>query len=323
MVAPEPASLPLSAVNWQDTSFNLLPDTWPDQIPGSTGPIAFPFQTGLPLVQCWNNMYRILDGRDRLRAQLRIAEQNARKAHVCFVVTEEMDQAGVWELILQARSLATPLSPVECAVFLKKIRAIATEREVNDRFLPLLPKEYHRLRPASFDYVLELPQSLQTALHCGKISETAARLLASEEHETATSFVRIITTLKLGGNKQKNFVQGCREIALREDVSLREILREISKTGILSDHEPNPPQQAARLLAWLSQRLHPRLQQAENRWRHFVSQLELPGPVSCVHSPSFERDEVTFSITCPTKEAAQQLWQAIKAPVQKALLRSP
>lgn len=323
MVAPEAASLPLSAVNWRDTGFSLLPDTWPELRPDHTDSMAFSFPATLPLVQRWNNMYRILDGRDRLRTQLRIAEKNGRKAHVCFVVPEEMDQAGMWELILQARSLTTPLSPVECAVFLKKIRTIATEHEVKDHFLPLLPKEYNRLRPASFDYILDLPESLQMALHCGKISETTARLLALEEHAAAASFVRIITTLKLGGNKQKNFVQGCREISLREDVTSQEILREISETGILSDQEPNPPQQAARLLTWLAQRLHPRLQQAENRWRHFVSQLELPGPVSCTHSPSFERDEVTISITCPTKEAAQKLWQAIKEPVQNTLHRSP
>lgn len=323
MAAPELASLPLTAMNWQDTSFSLLPDTWPEQMPADTDSMAFSCPASLPLVQRWHNMYRILDGRDRLRAQLRLAEKNERPAHVCFVVAEKMDQIGIWEIILQARSLTTPLSPVEYAVFLKKIRAIATDDQLKDRFPPLMPGEYTRLRPTSLDYILDLPESLQMALHCGKISETTARLLAPEEHGTAASFVRIITTLKLGGNKQKNFVQGCQEISLREDVSPREILQEISATGILSDHEPNPPQQAARLMTWLAQRLHPRLQQAENRWRHFVSQLELPGPVSCTHSPSFERDEVTFSITCPTKEAAQKLWQAIKGPVQESLHRTP
>ena len=85
---------------------------------------------------------------------------------------------------------------------------------------------------------------------------------------------------------------------------------------ILNHQEANPPQKTKNLMNRLSRKYMPRSSHAADEFKRFAASMHLPQNVSVDHTPFFEDDSVTLSITFSNRESVQNAWEKIKRAVR-------
>jgi hypothetical protein len=126
------------------------------------------------------------------------------------------------------------------------------------------------------------------------------------------SLFEIIKSLNLSFSNQKKIISICRELASRTNQSITDLLGDPEIENILGHKRSNPPQKTANLMNLLTNRKMPRYCDAEKKFKHLVSSLKLPKNVSVTHTPYFENNRVTLSITVSTLEQFHETWIKIK-----------
>ena len=117
----------------------------------------------------------------------------------------------------------------------------------------------------------------------------------------------------MGTGKQKRFFNLIRDIAFREGSSITSYLQKKEITEILDHKDMNIPQKIKHLGNLLQHELNPTSSLAEGAFEKQVASLQLPANYAISHSPSFEKDEITLSITFKDfDECAQYLSQQQK-----------
>jgi beta-mannanase len=67
---------------------------------------------------------------------------------------------------------------------------------------------------------------------------------------------------------------------------------------------------------WLSRKYMPRSSQAEDEFKRFIASMQLPRNVSVDHTPFFEDDSVTLSISFSNTKSVQNAWKKIKNAIR-------
>jgi ParB family chromosome partitioning protein len=122
----------------------------------------------------------------------------------------------------------------------------------------------------------------------------------------------IITSLRLSASYQKKILSICRELAGRENIDIAALLDDDEVGQILHHKDANPPQKTKKLMTWLSGKYMPRSRQAEKEFKRFTMAMQLPPNVSIEHTPFFEDDSMTLSITYTNRKSLQHAWEKIK-----------
>ena len=65
----------------------------------------------------------------------------------------------------------------------------------------------------------------------------------------------------------------------------------------MMDRTLDNPKKTSRIMNWLNKQIFPQLSEAEEDFQKFITQLDLPKNSKISHSPSFEKDSITFSTT--------------------------
>ena len=119
----------------------------------------------------------------------------------------------------------------------------------------------------------------------------------------------------MGDGKQKKFFSLIRDIAFRKGSSITAFLQKKDIRAILDHTEMNIPQQIHHLGSLLQQEINPSSSLAEEVFAQQVKTLRLPEKYQVSHSPSFEKDEITVSITFKDFAECQQYLQQKMEPI--------
>jgi hypothetical protein len=165
--------------------------------------------------------------------------------------------------------------------------------------------------------LLELEKPIIRAIHGGLLHESVARDLSPLPAAGRMALFHIITSLRLSVSYQKKLVTACREIAIREEKNIAELLENREVSSILNHPGANPPQKTKNLMTWLTRRHMPRSSQAEAEFAAFVAAMQLPDKVTIQHTSFFEDDAVTLSVTFADRKSLQDAWEGIKNAIHK------
>jgi hypothetical protein len=124
-----------------------------------------------------------------------------------------------------------------------------------------------------------------------------SEILSLPEESDKLALVQLFKDCGMGDGKQKRFFSLIRDIALREGSTISSYLQQEKIRAILDHEEMNVPQKIHHLGDLLQQELTPSYSLAERDFVKQVKELHLPINYSISHAPSFERDEITLSIT--------------------------
>ena len=112
--------------------------------------------------------------------------------------------------------------------------------------------------------------------------------LARHPPEIAVDLARLFEQLKLSLNKQKEIITLMGEIALREDVSIRQVLSCKTLQQILTDEDLDRSQKGRQIRHYLRQRRFPRIVKAEQHYHAQLKKLKLNPDIQLIPPKDFE-----------------------------------
>ncbi len=267
----------------------------------------------------------ILSGKKRIEAYLKTCNtvpdcQQEKDGNyiTALIFTEDKEQGPNKSLLLttllQHQLLGGPLTLIEQAIFFQKAAQVLEKQDLLS-FLPLLGLKPKPHIPGELIALLNLELSVQQGIHEGRIPQRSGKKLSRFLPADQQKLADIIYEYQLGGSKQQKIVERFFQLTKREQISVKELLGSWGEK--VGEKNLNGPQKAASLLRWLDQQYQPRMTQAEEEFKKFSSQLQIPAGVRVDHSPSFEEEQVTLSMNFKSKKELAEIWPQIKMLIQQ------
>ncbi|MCW5213241.1 hypothetical protein VU04_10080 [Desulfobulbus sp. TB] len=276
------------------------------------------------LLKQQDHTFIVLSGRRRIEAYIQIynAQENQQEKNRNYITAltltanetankekgQNQGQGHLFMVLLQHQLLGGPLTLIEQAIFFQKAAAVFEKQDLLS-FLPLLGLKPKPHIPGEFISLLDLNISVQQGIHEGRISQRSGKKLARFSSDDQEKLADIIHEYQLGGSKQQKLLERCFQLTKREQVSVEKLLDSWWKMG--KEKKLNGPQKTASLLRWLDQQYQPRLTEAEEDFKKFSAQLQLPADVRVEHSPSFEEEQITLSMNFKSKKELARIWPQI------------
>ncbi|XCN74731.1 MAG: ParB N-terminal domain-containing protein [Candidatus Electrothrix aestuarii] len=279
------------------------------------------------LLKQQDSSFIILSGRRRIQAYLQCFQSSStqkdklehdEKTLPALVFSSngekgENNPALLFTALVQHQLLSGSLSIIEQAVLLQKASMVLKEQEVL-RLLPLLGMKPKPNVSGELVALLDLETTAQLGLHQGIIAPRSGKKLARFSLADQKQLAQLIEQFQLGGSKQQNLLDRLFQLTKRKQTSVEILISQWREKE--KDKQLNGPQQVSSLLRWLDQQCQPRLKQAEDEFKKFNSQLQLPAGVRVEHALSFEEEQVTLSIDFSSKEELASIWPKIEALLQ-------
>ncbi len=216
----------------------------------------------------------------------------------CMVINRDAPYSFILNLILVDQNCASKLSLAEKAQFVKiASRGLKMEAIVTTFQKKLQLKNGRSVIPNLLN-ILQQDKKIISEIHAGRIQDRmASEIISLPEEADKLALVQLFKNLGMGEGKQKRFFNLIRDIVFREGLSISSYLQNKEITEILDHKEMNVPQKIQHLGGLLQHAISPMTSSAEEIFAKHVKELQLPENLSISHSPSFEKDEITLSIT--------------------------
>lgn len=231
--------------------------------------------------------------------RIEFVRRSSNPSHIdCLVVDKEAPHSIILNLILADQSCASPLSLAEKARFIEIACQFLKMEDIATLFRTKLQLKNGRSVLTDVLKILQQDEEIIREIHAGRLQERmVAEILTLPEKSDRLALVQFFKGLGMGDGKQKKFFNLIRDIAFRKGSSITAFLQKEDIRAILDHAEMNVPQQIHHLGSLLQQEIHPSSSLAEGLFAQQVKTLQLPANYTISHSPSFEKDEITLSIT--------------------------
>jgi ParB family chromosome partitioning protein len=216
----------------------------------------------------------------------------------CLVLARTSKPAAILDILLTDQGLFQPLSLAEKAQFIQICSLFFDQKEIVAIYLERLhlPKRSSIINDLTV--ILGQDPLMITEIHAGRLQEKmVSELLRLPEQADQIAMIRLFKELAMGDGKQKKFFTLIRDISFRQGSSVAAYLKTPAIQEIVNNQGLNTPQKIFHLGNLLQQQIHPSFSQAEGDFVKRVGSLHLPACCTLSHSPSFETDEVTLSIS--------------------------
>jgi len=256
-----------------------------------------------------SDTFQIVTGRKRLIASRDLLSLTS---CVCLILPKDMAEFDVFTIILE-EILTTGLpTTLEQAFILQKVRNFLREDDVVEKILPrmgLTPHSYHIDQAIK---LLDLEKPILLGLQSGILHERVAREMTSMSSQDRISIFEIIAFLHLSSSNQMKFLNTCKDIAARNNKGIADFLADKEFKQILQHEKSNLPQKTANIMSWLNAKKNPLYTETEKTFNQMIASLELPKHITVNHTPFFENDVTTLTITFNGLEQFREKWQKIK-----------
>ena len=259
-----------------------------------------------PIVMKEHEGYQLVCGNRRIRALQAI---NSDRDVLCRVVAPA-EAVELLAIILEEQRLSGPLCAIMTARFLKLVESLVPGESRNEVMEQLNVESYRKLR--RFLPLLMLEQPIRDAIHRQVVSDKTGLTLCSIVPEDRIFLCDLFLALGLNKNKQKRLIDMCQVITTRQGGTMKNLFHSRYRDFLPENLPANRPQAAASLMNTLHEASHPLSSKAEKQFHELQKGLGLPANCSLSHSPSFEKDQVTLSITFNDFDEMSNAWERIK-----------
>lgn len=229
----------------------------------------------------------------------------------CMVIDSKTPQNLLLHLIVTDQNSAGLLSLAEKARFVNIAARYFTTEEIVHNFFDTLKLKNWRTTIPLMHKILQQDEIVIKDIHAGRLQDKmVSEILSLPEETDRLALVQFFRRLGMGDGKQKRFFKLFRDIAFREGTSISEYMQRKEITDIIGHEEMNIPQKIQHLGVLLQHAIAPSSSQAEQAFIEQVKKLRLPANHSISHSPAFEKDEVTLSITFKDFQECSQFLDA-------------
>lgn len=296
----------LDRVVAEDETFRI---TTGDDIESLVGSIAVSGLINPPvLLPIKKKQYHIICGFRRIRACLELGWKQV-DARLLAADTPAVRCA---QIAIADNAFGRNLNPIEISRAINLLSAdlgedAAVAEAAGRAGLPLAAANIPRLRPLS-----SLPPRFQAGIIAETLPLPMAERLQHMTADDAETVFELFSALSAGLNVQREIVDHAQESALREGVSLREVLTGDDVLQILNDADLQRPHKTALIRKLMKFRRYPALTAAEERFNRRAGQLGLPANVKLVPPAGFEGPDYNLNLKFSSREQLDEQKEIIE-----------
>jgi len=286
----EKKKISLSSINQMDDTFKITTQTDVRELVGSIKELGV---INPPLVKKQAEMFIIISGFRRIAACSHLGSSDI----VVRIVAPKATELDNVKLAISENSLQRPLNLMEqskCCSMLaacynndKKLAAAASNLG--------LPDNHHLFNKIKNLFIL--PDFIKQSVLNNTISLSMAMELGALEKNIGIEFTKLFVYLGLSLNKQKQFIEYVKEIAILEDISILEVLFADHLKDILKNDDLIKNQKAQQIRYYLKNRRFPAITKGEKEYEEIVKSLKMGKGIRLVPPKNFESTSYIFSLT--------------------------
>lgn len=233
------------------------------------------------------------------RRRIEFMRKHTSLSHIhCLVIDKDAPPHCIFDLILTEQASPGSLSLAEKARFMALACRMSIPQDMQNSFLPRLELKSGRSTLTTLRKILAQNEIIIREIHAGRMQERmVTELLSLPEEADRLALTMLFKDLRMGDGQQRKFFHMIRDIAFRQGSSISLFLQQKEIVAILNQQQMNIPQKIQHLGNLLQHALTPTSTLAEETFSQVTKDLQLPTSHSIRHSPFFEKDEVTLSIT--------------------------
>lgn len=182
--------------------------------------------------------------------------------------------------------------------------------------LPLAAAVVPKYRPIS-----SLPQHFQAGIIAETLSLPMAERLQQMGAEDAETVFELFSELNAGLNVQREILDHAQETALREEISLRELLTGADIMQIRADADLQGPHKTALIRKLMKFRRYPVLTAAQERFNRRAGELGLPGNMKLDPPAGFEGPDYSLNLKFNSRTQLKEQNKIIERLLTSAALR--
>jgi len=280
----------LSQIDFNDDAFRITTEKQVDDLMHSINHVGIMHP---PLLLKKEETYTIVCGFRRIEACRRLnwskleamvfESDTIRLKCIKYAITDNAFQRPL-NLIEKSRSIDM------LSDFFKDINRLSEE-------LSVLGLSEHPSMIKKLKGICHLPDPLQNSILSNTISLAMLSELAGMSEEDAKGFIKLFNTLKLSLNKQREIVTMVKEIAMREDKSILEVIEEYHLKKILMDEDLDKNQKAHDIRIYLKQRRFPTIDNIEKSYEKYRQKLNLEKGFKLIPPINFESPTYTLQLS--------------------------
>ena len=210
---------------------------------------------------------------------------------------EAADDLALFDLVIRDNLSVREFNAVDISRIIHKLESDfdVPPQTIIDHYLPLLgcgqnPRVIDLFRP-----LILFDGDWQKAISEDKVSLDVCSALAQRTEEERKAFFHIITTLKLGKNRQREFWALLDDIARRDRISITDVIGLEALQEILCDEKMTFSQKTGCFKHELWKMRFPAYEKVNSQFEVLLRQAKLPPEVSLRPAAYFEWDDFTVS----------------------------
>jgi hypothetical protein len=312
------STVPLSAINLNDRIFLISTDTSYDNLAVSIKSVGL---MNPPFLIHKASGYRIVSGFRRINACHSLGWPDI-DAKVLKPDTPELECV---KLAVSDNSFQRPLNLIETSRSISLIRSMIEEDEIFIKTATQLGLPNNLAVLKKMEILCHLPWSIQQGVLSESISLAMALDLGKLKDDIGEMFAEIFDTLKLSLNKQREILTLAGEIAVREDISVPELLAGKEIRDIIGADDLDRTQKTRNLRFYLKRRRFPELITAEKNFKSGLKKLKL-GPGVQLNPPKYFEGKtyilnLSFDNLTELEDRKKTLEKMLKDPNLAAVLK--
>jgi ParB family transcriptional regulator, chromosome partitioning protein len=304
----------LSQIDFSDDAFRITTEKQVDDLMRSINHVGI---LHLPLLLKKETTYTIVCGFRRIEACRRLnwfkleamilEADTMRLKCIKYAITDNAFQRPL-NLIEKSRSIEMLFD------FFKDINRLSEE-------LSVLGLSEHPSMIKKLKGICHLPEPLQNSILSNTISLSMLLELAGMSWDDAKDFITLFNTLKLSLNKQREIVTMVKEIAIREDKSILQVIEESHLKKILMNEDLDKNQKAHNIRIYLKQRRFPSIAVIEKSYEKYRQKLNLKSGFKLIPPINFESSTYTLQLSFNNMTQLKGLKTAFDALMENPSLK--
>ena len=252
--------------------------------------------------------YRIVCGYLRIKACIALGwrELPAR------IIAPDSDGKDIFLISLYDNLSHRAFNAIEQAAITIRLLKNYQPEQVIKEYLPLLGLPPTAKTLDTMCSLAALEPEVQNAVVQGNLAEAVAIKLAHCNQEDRLSFFELFSQIHLSASKQEEIFASCLDIAVRNGISCKAVVRDEAIQEIVALDKLTVSQKGDRIRAVLKKRRSPHLSQSEEKFLHLSKKLHLPEGVQLSPPPFFEGGSFRLQIEFDRVENLQNKIERLK-----------
>ncbi|MEA3279010.1 MAG: ParB/RepB/Spo0J family partition protein [Thermodesulfobacteriota bacterium] len=274
-------SVKLASIDLEDKTYRITTRSDVDDLINSIKNIGL---INPPLLKMVGSGYTIVCGFRRINA----CKSLGRLRIEAVIVDFDVSRLECVKLAITDNALQRQLNLVEKSRSINMLSRFYSDYKSLSKAASVLGLPENPSLIKKIESICKLPRAIQNRILSETVSLSVAIELGMFNSDIGISFANLFDDLKLSLNKQREIITFIKEISIRDDISIMEVLQGSDLLEILNDNNLDRSQKSQKVRFYLKQRRYPEITSADKQFRQNIKELRLGNNIRLIPPNNFE-----------------------------------